>query len=1330
MSSSVGHNSLVMAIGTAASRLTGQIRTILLAAAVGTTGMAANAYQAGSMIPQVIFSLISGGIFNAVLVPQIVRTLKEDDAEDRLNKLITFAIALLAGITVAMMLLTATTPAFTHLYANGGKDMLALTNAFALWCMPQIFFYGLYTVLGQILAAKNHFGMYAWSSVAANIVSCAGFTLFIVLFGKADKQPLNFWTTDKIMLTAGTWTLGVAVQALVLFIPLFRLGVHYRWRWGVHGIGLRSMGSVAAWSLGIVGVDQLLTILSTRITTNAPLRAHQLFGIDETLVAGNATYQNAFTIYILPYSLIAVSVATAVFPKISRAVADNDMQTARIDLSDALRNVSLLMSYFTAVFVVMSVPISLALLPSISVGEAQLMSGPLIALSLSLPLSSAYLIIQRTFYAFEDGRSPFIFMAVQLSIQMIILLAVTYTMSPLHWTTMRGVAVTVAYATSFPLLVWMLRKRFENRLDGRRIALSFIKASVATVAAIVVGLWLRTPVYHLVGADLDGGRPHMNWIQAVLVCVILAVIITVMFVGALWGMHTEELLGLLSSLKRRFSRHGAAPAEIPAAGSESKEPPVPSAEHPDAPASDGNEHTVAAAAVSTTPVSRMTTTAPRSRDVLDMEPKEHMKPQLGDTIINRYTLVSLLRDEPGLQAWKANDRVLARDCQLFIVTDADAIPTVDAIASSLALSRNRRYTQVLQLQHRAGVSIIITSVDNGLSLTDYFRGPASKTLSQAAIRSILGETASAMRQLLVDGLSHYSLSTDTIRLTVNGVQLADATISPMLADTSRAPAGLSPERLAIRQLAAVLYALITRTPSSVDAPIDLNRLGPDVPGEFRLICHRGLGSSNEPGVVPMESLAELTALLGNWEPLNQLHDSDIALPSVDAECSIASAALRAPVPEHILDFPPDLASSFEQHAYAQAQAAQVGAIPAVPLPSKPTTDDQQAKDIAERQQAMQQAMQQESAEWMKNSQAAPRNPNRQPPIPRPDPSDSSDYDFHDIAAAEVANIIAPSVPDPDNAIFPNFNVPTDPYTDTQATMRFDFARKAAKNAHRLQPPSTGESTSRIPVFDANGMPVEPGDESRRALEDEQTQILAANSPISRPPSFTPTVEPEHEEHDAYNPVEQDDVADATLFGRFSTKVVAIVVVIVVVAAAAGLAWHSLSGGTTIGATKQSSAWPSENLDKVPFGSSTPTSDASGSSSSSGKSKVINADKDASAVPTPTVPENNTPYTIDKQEFLTKPGGQDGYGYYMHLSEPESVYRFVVSIRSSGGTGYLYANTTADPTQGEQVAQFAFDASGKTEVKLTKTVKSQDFLMWVPRDSLPGNQLYINSVELY
>ena len=165
MSSSVGRNSLIMASGTAASRVTGQIRTILLAWALGTTGYAANAYQAGSMIPQVIYTLVSGGIFNAVLVPQIVRTLKAKDAETRLNKLITLAITMLLAVAILMALCT---PLLTRLYVNGSPETMALATSFTLWCMPQIFFYGLYTVVGQILAAKElvHDGRLAYVGAA------------------------------------------------------------------------------------------------------------------------------------------------------------------------------------------------------------------------------------------------------------------------------------------------------------------------------------------------------------------------------------------------------------------------------------------------------------------------------------------------------------------------------------------------------------------------------------------------------------------------------------------------------------------------------------------------------------------------------------------------------------------------------------------------------------------------------------------------------------------------------------------------------------------------------------------------------------------------------------------------------------------------------------------------------------------------------------------------------------------------------------------------------------------------------------------------------------
>ena len=127
-----------------------------------------------------------------------MRTLKEKDAQERLNRLITLAIGILLAMTVVM---AAASPLLARLYVGSDDhQMIALTTSFTLWCMPQVFFYGLYTVLGQILAAKDHFLTYAWSSTGANIISCAGFTGFILLFSKANEQPLEFWTADKIAL--------------------------------------------------------------------------------------------------------------------------------------------------------------------------------------------------------------------------------------------------------------------------------------------------------------------------------------------------------------------------------------------------------------------------------------------------------------------------------------------------------------------------------------------------------------------------------------------------------------------------------------------------------------------------------------------------------------------------------------------------------------------------------------------------------------------------------------------------------------------------------------------------------------------------------------------------------------------------------------------------------------------------------------------------------------------------------------------------------------------------------------------------------------------------
>ena len=287
-----------------------------------------------------------------------------------------------------------------------------------------------------------------------------------------------------------------------------------------------------------------------------------------------------------------------------------------------------------------------------------------------------------------------------------------------------------------------------------------------------------------------------------------------------------------------------------------------------------------------------------------------MKPQLGDTISNRYVLVSPLREETGLQVWKASDHVLARDCQLFIVNNRKALQDVNATASMLAISHDAHFTQVLQLQHVGEVALVITQLDAGMSLSEDLT-QSSKPLSFTAIRSILGEVVEALHVLQKDNLTHFSISTDTVRLTRNGIEIADAPVSIMLADTSRVQSVGNQEQLAIRQVASLLYSLLTRTPSTLSTNYHLDAISPNVPMEFRVICKRGLDLKEKDGfpTVPMATIAELEALLGDYEPLAKLNGPDIALPSADSECSIVNVPLLQILEQDAIALPDTLAET-------------------------------------------------------------------------------------------------------------------------------------------------------------------------------------------------------------------------------------------------------------------------------------------------------------------------------------------------------------------------------------------------------------------------------------
>ena len=175
---SVLRSSLIMASGTVLSRGLGIVRAILLAATIGVTTNAADAFGVANQLPNNVYAIIVGGVLNAVLVPQIVKAKSHlDGGKAYIDRLLTLAIVIFGSVTIVT---TLSAPLLVSLYTNGwSASQLALATAFAYWCLPQLFFYGLYTLLGEVLNARSKFGPYMWAPVLNNVVAIIGMLLFI-----------------------------------------------------------------------------------------------------------------------------------------------------------------------------------------------------------------------------------------------------------------------------------------------------------------------------------------------------------------------------------------------------------------------------------------------------------------------------------------------------------------------------------------------------------------------------------------------------------------------------------------------------------------------------------------------------------------------------------------------------------------------------------------------------------------------------------------------------------------------------------------------------------------------------------------------------------------------------------------------------------------------------------------------------------------------------------------------------------------------------------------------------------------------------------------------
>ena len=543
-----------MATGTVTSRVTGVARDIAMTAALGFF-LVSDAFSLGNSLPTILYILIAGGALNAVFIPQLVRRMKEDADQGKAyaDALITVTATILVILSVVAVIAA---PWIVDLYTPDDYPQAEyeLAVAFARLCLPQIFFYGLYTMLSQVLNARGRFGAPMFAPIANNVVAIATFLLFIGVAGTSAAAD-GVLTTDQVLLLGIGTTLGVVLQAVILLPLLSRAG--YLWRpsfaWRDQGLG--HAARLAAWTVGLVLVNQVAYLVITRFATQANVDASAVGAV----AAGLTTYQKAHLVFMLPHSVITVSVVTALLPALSRLAHAGRMRQVGADVSGAMRLVTAAITPIAAVLAVTGPGVAILLFGygAATTDQAALMGQVVSIFMIGLLPFTLFYVLLRGFYSLEDTRTPFI-ITIVFSALWLVLVNALFPTQPAGGGQIASIAFgyVVSYwvglAIAWVWLVTVLRRRAQPDDDapGFRSGAtlwSLARLVLAGVIAFVVMSLIRAWLLDV----LDVGSDRIGIAVGVVVVAIVGIGV---YVLAAWLLRCREVGQAWSLLGRVLKR--------------------------------------------------------------------------------------------------------------------------------------------------------------------------------------------------------------------------------------------------------------------------------------------------------------------------------------------------------------------------------------------------------------------------------------------------------------------------------------------------------------------------------------------------------------------------------------------------------------------------------------------------------------------------------------------------------------------------------------------------------------------------------------------------------
>jgi putative peptidoglycan lipid II flippase len=478
-------SNLSVATGTALSRVTGLARVAVLGMVLGQGGLT-DAYNQANATPNLVYELLLGGVLSATLVPLFTRLDHEGDREGTSAVLSVAAVVLVVVTAVAVV----AAPLVFHMYswltdsAVDAGQYREVGTLLARVFLVQIFFYGLNALASAVLNAKRRFFAAAWVPALSNLVIIG--SLLLVPGAVDGRVPVldDVLTNDRLRWTLGLGaTVGIAVMALALIPSLVASGTPLRFHPDLRNPAVRRLRSLSGWALGYVVANQVAILVVQNLTRAG---------------SGNQdAYVRAFTFFVLPHGLLAMSIATTFLPEMSSAIAARDRARLIDRTSLGIRLIALLtIPAAFGLFVLRRPIVGLAF----QHGEFDIAAGDrtaraLAGFALGLGGFSIYLFVLRAFYAHQDARTPFMLNVGEnlLNIVLAFVLVDRYGVMGL------GAAFAIAYVVSAGWALQVLAYKVRG-FPAREVLASVWRITLASVV-MAEAVWA---VAHLTGGNAGG----------------------------------------------------------------------------------------------------------------------------------------------------------------------------------------------------------------------------------------------------------------------------------------------------------------------------------------------------------------------------------------------------------------------------------------------------------------------------------------------------------------------------------------------------------------------------------------------------------------------------------------------------------------------------------------------------------------------------------------------------------------------------------------------------------------------------------------------------------